>query len=319
MKRCVIVIGMHRSGTSLAMELLSRLGISTGKNLIPADTGNPHGYYENRKIVRIHQRILEKMGADWSSLLPLPTAWEKIPGIATSRRRLKGTLQKELAENAEPWGFKDPHMARFLPLWEGIFQELEIEPDFVLAVRHPAAVYRSLILRSPRLDRPYVELMWLQHNLDAVRFAGGRIKAVILYEAWFTHPLDQVRRLCRSLGLPSPDDNQKLAALIDDCIDSRMNHHDENGRSGFALPLVSEVFELLLLASRKGEVPFSRLREMDHAYQQAISLLSPWAGEIGHPRSRARRAGLAMANVYIRWRHRYDRLREFRRKQNHRA
>ena len=319
MKRCVIVIGMHRSGTSLAMELLSRLGVSTGIDLIPADSGNPHGYYENREIVRIHQRILEKMGADWSSLLPLPSAWEKIPGIAASRRRLKGTLQKELAENAEPWGFKDPHMARFLPLWDGIFQELEIEPDFVLAVRHPAAVYPSLIQRAPRLDRPYVELMWLQHNLDAVRYAGGRIRAVILYEAWFTHPLDQARRLCRSLGLPCPEDDQKLAALIGNCIDSRMNHHDENGRPGFALPLVSEVFELLLRASRKGEVPFSRLREMDDVYQQAITLLSPWAGEIGHPHSRARRAGLAMANVYIRWRHRYDRLREFRRKLNHRA
>jgi hypothetical protein len=44
---CLIVTGMHRSGTSLLASFLRAAGINLGENLYPADSANPLGYFED--------------------------------------------------------------------------------------------------------------------------------------------------------------------------------------------------------------------------------------------------------------------------------
>ena len=51
MRSQVIVLGMHRSGTSLIASILHLSGISMGKEFLRPDNGNPGGYFEDLEFL----------------------------------------------------------------------------------------------------------------------------------------------------------------------------------------------------------------------------------------------------------------------------
>ena len=78
----VLVVGMHRSGTSLLGSILCRLGLCFPGNAIPADVHNPQGYYEWKDIVLIQERLLVDLDRWWPSdngRHPLPHGWLSHP------------------------------------------------------------------------------------------------------------------------------------------------------------------------------------------------------------------------------------------------
>ena len=69
----VIVLGMHRSGTSALAGLLHELGLAMGPSLMPGRADeNEKGFWEHEKIVSIHDRLLAYFGSGWSDPMPLP-------------------------------------------------------------------------------------------------------------------------------------------------------------------------------------------------------------------------------------------------------
>ena len=64
-KPIVILLGMHRSGTSLAMSMLNALGVECGEALIPAGPGNPAGFWEHSAIVAAQEDLLAGMDRMW--------------------------------------------------------------------------------------------------------------------------------------------------------------------------------------------------------------------------------------------------------------
>ena len=71
----VVVLGMHRSGTSLCSHLLARLGIDMADDPA-AQPSNPKGHWERPEIVQRHDRILELLDRGYMTPLhdlPLPS------------------------------------------------------------------------------------------------------------------------------------------------------------------------------------------------------------------------------------------------------
>ena len=68
MKKCLIVLGMHRSGTSAITGLLSKLGIALGTNLMVGDEYNEKGYFENSHIVSANDDFLRAIDSSWDDL-----------------------------------------------------------------------------------------------------------------------------------------------------------------------------------------------------------------------------------------------------------
>ncbi|MBN8889050.1 MAG: hypothetical protein J0H91_01990, partial [Rhodospirillales bacterium] len=97
------------------------------------------------------------------------------------------------------WAFKDPRTARFLPLWRQVFEELGIQPVWLLSVRDPRAIAASLLARDG-IPAPVGALLWVEHYLDALRHLGPDIAGIVHYEHWFTAPESQVARLAGLLG-----------------------------------------------------------------------------------------------------------------------
>ena len=57
----VLVVGMHRSGTSLLARMLQLLGVHLGDDLLPADQHNPDGYGEDKRFVTFQRHILRRL------------------------------------------------------------------------------------------------------------------------------------------------------------------------------------------------------------------------------------------------------------------
>jgi hypothetical protein len=64
----VVVLGMHRSGTSAITKGLELFGMDLGQNLLAANEYNPKGYFEDNQLVNINDNILRKSGSLWSAL-----------------------------------------------------------------------------------------------------------------------------------------------------------------------------------------------------------------------------------------------------------
>ena len=68
-RRALLVMGMHRSGTSALARVLSLRGAELPAHLMPPNHGNASGYWEPAPIVAINDEMLEYFGSAWDDPL----------------------------------------------------------------------------------------------------------------------------------------------------------------------------------------------------------------------------------------------------------
>jgi ubiquinone/menaquinone biosynthesis C-methylase UbiE len=287
-KNLVVVLGMHRSGTSLLANLLTVLGVDLGQNLLSADCNNEAGYWEQKQIYRIHDDLLETLGRRWigpAGTVPFPPQWWKQPEIKPFRDRLETIVESEISRTGNIWGFKDPRTSRLLPLWKGIFSKLDLEPLYLLALRQPSAVVQSIVRRD-KISAARAELLWLLHNLDAVRDAGERLRLVVDYDRWFTHPREQAQAVVCALGLDWPENEETVLRNVTNRIRADLRHCNA-GPEEFSLPFVAETYAELKQAAITGRFS-AEFQRIERNVRRAISLCEPWAcvvAELTRPRT----------------------------------
>src|SRR5580704_9217804 len=84
----LVVLGMHRSGTSALTGMLHHLGVALGEHLMPATQDNPRGYWEHSDIVAVHERLMAALGWAWDELRSLPAGFERGEAAQAARREL---------------------------------------------------------------------------------------------------------------------------------------------------------------------------------------------------------------------------------------
>src|SRR5580658_3168224 len=84
----LVVLGMHRSGTSALAGMLHHLGVALGERLMPASPDNPRGYWEHSEIVAINHRLMATMGWAWDDIRPLPAGFECGEAAQLARREI---------------------------------------------------------------------------------------------------------------------------------------------------------------------------------------------------------------------------------------
>ena len=68
-RQLVVILGMHRSGTSLVTKSIELLGYTLGDNLMPSGVDNPKGFWEDLDIVQFNDKLLASNQTSWDSLL----------------------------------------------------------------------------------------------------------------------------------------------------------------------------------------------------------------------------------------------------------
>ena len=57
-RQAILVLGMHRSGTSAVTRIINLLGADLPGNLMSPKDENPEGYWESQELMRLHDQIL---------------------------------------------------------------------------------------------------------------------------------------------------------------------------------------------------------------------------------------------------------------------
>jgi len=210
----VLILGMHRSGTSLLSGLINALGVSVGESLHPADIHNPAGYFEDRECVDIQERMLRALGQPWSEengMLPFPSLWWRQPEMRALVGELEAWIDRRRQTAGFIWALKDPRTTRFIPLWQELLQIRGLNPRYVLAVRDPIEVVASEVMRN-NVPPKRVYRTWLRYNMEALLHAGPDLAGIFVYGEWFTDGLTQLRRLAATLDVRA--DDEELAATL---------------------------------------------------------------------------------------------------------
>ncbi|MEE4212502.1 MAG: hypothetical protein V2I43_24925 [Parvularcula sp.] len=198
-----VVVGMHRSGTSVITKGLECLGFDLGSQLMPAHAEvNAKGFFEDERLVAINDRVLEKAGGLWRR--PFRLDFSEVEGDPFQEERLEAAaiLARELRHGGR-FAFKDPRSSVTLPFWKAVFKAMGTEEGYVIAIRNPLAAARSLD-KPHRIPPLKGILLWAQHFLDSMAETEGRPRLVVSYERFVERPEAELSRMGTVLG-QSPD------------------------------------------------------------------------------------------------------------------
>ncbi len=144
----IIIIGMHRSGTTMVVEMLEKLGLFIGKRR----EQNQEALF----FLRLNDWILSQSGATWDNpapvhhLLSYPDlrgrvtdylrTFTRSPQAASYLGTWRYLRHRSLFKLPFHWGWKDPRSTFTLPLWLDLFPRARI----LHVYRHGVDVAMSL-------------------------------------------------------------------------------------------------------------------------------------------------------------------------------
>ena len=215
----VLVLGMHRSGTSLLAGLLVEgFGYTVGGPLLRASGENSKGYYEKRDVVLENMHLLEQQGAHWNKAVEKYNA--SIPLVLGDKGKKALRFMEDLG-NA-PWLLKDPRFCITLPTWH-------IQPAIVFTYRHPMQVASSLEERFLTLERG-LEL-WIIYNKRAIENSQQLCRVLSSNDAILANPLDEsiriVEELVQKCHLQRPPRNA-TREIVDQFVDVSLQSHTQD-------------------------------------------------------------------------------------------
>jgi GT2 family glycosyltransferase len=250
----VLILGMHRSGTSAVTRVVNLLGVQLGDDLLPPAADNESGFWEDRAIQFLHDRIYEDLGREWTQVSPLPDHWPDRPAVKARQQQLRESLHRF---NGQPlWGVKDPRLAAMIPVWRPVLDENGCRPKAVLIFRNPAEVAKSLAKRDG-FASSRSHLLWLRSLVDCVRNTEGMPRSMTTYERILADWRGETARLGGQLGITWPA-GDTAASEIDQFLTPVSRHQVVDDAAFLAEdsvpPLLRDAYADVLEAAKTGDV-----------------------------------------------------------------
>src|SRR5262249_25491530 len=219
-RTCIIVCGMHRSGTSAVARVVNLLGADIAQNLMPPVAGdNERGYWESKPVADIHDRLLDALGSSYHDPLTLPERWLETDAALEARRQLADEIDTDFGDSSL-FVVKDPRIARILPLWLGLLDERGIEPVVVIPVRNPLEVVASLnkreAIKRDEISAAQSLLMYLRSYLEVELATRERRRLFVQYDQLLSNWRIFAERLGTVVGEPFLRPDAKLVTEIND-------------------------------------------------------------------------------------------------------
>jgi len=323
----IMIVGMHRSGTSLLGSILGALDIAIPGTLIQGDIYNPEGYFERSDIVHLQEELLISLGRWWPAAAgtsPLPDDWINHPASRSVQTKILNLLGYEANQMNGVWALKDPRSSLLLPLWRRIASGLNIRLKLVLCVRDPAEVTASLIDRDANktgMTCYRAQQLWWRHNCSVLEDSRDLPLFIADYSAWFKdgccqYQLQMLARFC----LEESADSEALTEAF-----KRIRPQHRRSKKNINIlkekihPLVLKLHTRLLEIARVGS-PESRLdnlrwwvknksiKNLPHLhpgawfdrdyYRQQCSYLPYWINPVLHYRLLGWRRGLSPHQLF---------------------
>ncbi|HVC38335.1 MAG TPA: glycosyltransferase, partial [Gammaproteobacteria bacterium] len=221
--KIIVVLGMHRSGTSAVARVCNLLGADLGQRLMPPQADNLRGFWEHAELHGVHDALLAALGYTWDDGRSLPDQWWRSADVRPYRDQLIHILKRDFSGSTLPC-VKDPRMSRLAPLWIELLREIGWQPRFLLTVRKPPAIAESLEARNG-FSHAKSYYLTLRHWLDAELATRGQRRAFVSYEELLKAWRPAIRPPWDRLGLPWPADKSIPDAHIREFLSAELQHH----------------------------------------------------------------------------------------------
>ena len=176
MKQCILILGMHRSGTSAISGMLNILGIYQGRHLLPPSRENRKGFFENKRILDFNEKVLSEHGANWDDIF----FTDRQLTAEKFTEELKQLIDEEFGQT-ECFSIKDPRICLLFPIYEKALDEMGIEIHPVLIYRNPLETAVSLQKRDGfSLEKGLI--LWLDHFLLAEKYTRSYTRLFVAFD-----------------------------------------------------------------------------------------------------------------------------------------
>jgi len=238
--KLIVVLGMHRSGTSAITRGLKVLGADFGTNLQAAMPGvNDKGFFEDNEVVSINVDVLLTLSHEWHTLSPITRAHLKSESFSELRLRAIELLRKKI-QSANVFAIKDPRVARLLPFWQDVFNELGLNVSYVIAIRNPLSVAESLNVRD-RIEKEKSCYLWLEHVLPSILETSGNHRVMVDYDNMMEQPGVELTRIAEALELKDELNPDELIKYENKFLDADLRHTKFNINELISDPAVPQV------------------------------------------------------------------------------
>ncbi len=157
----LLLLGMHRSGTSALVNLLGDLQLRGPKDPLPAAPDNPDGYGESLSIINANNAILQARLGTWDA-----------PPVVSSASDDEVQLTAQAFASAydevghQPLVLKDPRICVLMPIWRAALGGGALKT--IVLFRHPDRVVASLLHHNRGVSQLHAAVhanaLWERYN-----------------------------------------------------------------------------------------------------------------------------------------------------------
>jgi hypothetical protein len=213
---------MHRSGTSAVARGLLALHIYLGGDFLDVSPENPTGYWEDRGIVELNERVLKALGLRWDDdALIAPgdlTGWK----MWRLKRETIGYLRRHFITWSMLWGFKDPRTIRLLPFWRQVLHDCGVDDSYLLVIRNPSSVASSLYVRQ-KMTVEAAQRLWLIYMVPFLELIADKPVVVLDYDLLMLDPVGQFERIAQRLKIALRD-RPEVERFGSEFLDAKLRH-----------------------------------------------------------------------------------------------
>jgi hypothetical protein len=213
---CLLVLGTHRSGTSMTAGIAEAAGFQLGGPLGGPADDNPRGFFEHLSISQLHDRLLAEVGLEWHETVD-PLTLASTEQLDRWRTEI-GELFDEVAGDLPLFCFKDPRALRFLPLWHEVLEQRGREVVHVVALRNPRHVAASLLRRNG-LQPAQCERLWVFDHQLLLQHLQHRSPVLSFYVRVLSAPRALLATLQQWSGIHAERAAERVDAFVSSELD----------------------------------------------------------------------------------------------------
>ena len=221
-RKCILVLGMHRSGTSALSGALSKLNIDIGKDIMAAARENVKGFFENVKVKQLNDEFLKELNTNWHTPFVNFDQFEPISEHSEFIPKIIDVINEEYQDQKNIL-IKDPRISILFPYWKLALEQLNIEIEVVFSIRDFNAIAQSLHKRNAFSYGKSI-LLTMYYLLAAEKNTRGIKRLFVSYEHLLKSPIKVLNGIVDHLNIEEIKMTKEVSSSIIKFLDKKLNH-----------------------------------------------------------------------------------------------